>query len=328
MHKSICDVEGILAGHYSDKTNATGCTIILCPDGATGGVDIRGAAPGTRETDLLNPINSVQEVHGILLSGGSAFGLEAASGVMSFLSERNIGYPVGPRKVPIVPAAILFDLGIGSGDVFPGKTEGYLACQNASTQPLEQGSVGAGTGATVGKALGIQKATKGGLGTSSLTFNDGLVIGAVVAVNAFGDVVDPNTGRILAGPRQKGSEPFCNTMDLLLGGNENLRHHSTTSGNTTIGVVATNAVLSKAQTTKIAAQAHDGLALAIRPCHTMSDGDAMFAMATGKTENDFNLNRICAGAVAVTVQAVMNAIQSCSGLAGIPSSKEVMNGTK
>lgn len=328
MKTSICDVEGILAGHYSDKTNATGCTVILCPDGATGGVDIRGAAPGTRETDLLNPINLVQEVHGILLSGGSAFGLEAASGVMSFLAERNIGYSVGSRKIPIVPAAILFDLGIGSGDIFPGKSEGYLACQNASRQPLEQGSVGAGTGATVGKALGIQKATKGGLGTSSLTFNDGLVIGAVVAVNAFGDVVDPKTGTILAGPRQKGTDSFCSTMDLLLSGNEIPRQNPSTSGNTTIGVVATNAVLSKAQATKIAAQAHDGLALAIRPCHTMSDGDAMFALATGKAENEVNLNRICAGAVAVTIQAVINAIQSSSGLAGIPSSKEVLNEIK
>jgi L-aminopeptidase/D-esterase-like protein len=326
MRTSICDVEGIVAGHYSDKTNATGCTVILCPEGGTGGVDIRGGAPGTRETDLLNPINLVQEIHGILLSGGSAFGLEAAGGVMAYLSERNIGHPVGSRKIPIVPAAILFDLGIGSGDVFPGKTEGYIACQNASNHPLEQGSVGAGTGATVGKALGLQRATKGGLGTASLTFSDGLVIGAVVAVNSFGDVVDPQTGTILAGPRQSGTNPFCNTMELLLGGSDTLQPNPSTLGNTTIGVVATNATLSKSQATKLAAQAHDGLALAIRPCHTMSDGDAIFAIATGKSKNSLNMNRICAGVVTVTVQAVINAIQSCSGLDGIPSAKEALNG--
>lgn len=326
MHRSICDVEGILAGHYTDKTNATGCTVILCPDGATGGVDIRGGAPGTRETDLLNPVNLVQQIHGVLLSGGSAFGLDAASGVMSYLAEQGIGYPVGSKKIPIVPAAILFDLGLGSGDVFPGKPEGYLACKNAANQPLEQGSVGAGTGATVGKALGLRRATKGGIGTSSIKFNDGLVIGAVVAVNAFGDVVDPSTGEILAGPRQEGTKKFWNTMELLLDEDPSGELDSATLGNTSIGVVATNATLTKSQATKIATQAHDGLALAIRPCHTMSDGDAIFALATGKSQNPVNMNRICVGAIAATSQAVMNAIQACSGLAGIPSAREVLDG--
>jgi len=292
----ITDINGILVGSYTDKNALTGCTVVLCPEGAAAGVDVRGSAPGTRETDLLRGYNVVEKVQAILLSGGSAFGLDAAAGVMQYLEEKNLGLPVGPTVVPIVPGAVIFDLGVGDPFVRPGKAEGYAACLAASKE-FECGRVGAGTGATVGKASGPACAGEGGMGTACLTLPGGAKIAAIAVVNALGDIYDPETGKIVAGAKKDGE--FVPAMNMTDG--------DVSFGNTTIGVIATDAKLTREECNKLASLAHDGLAMAIRPVHTSMDGDTFFAMSTGEKENvPFLL--LQAAAAKVVSMAILDAV--------------------
>lgn len=301
----ITHVPGIEVGHAQDFRAKTGCTVVICREGAVGGVDVRGSAPGTRETDLLRPVNLVEQIHAVVLSGGSAFGLAAADGVMQYLEEQGVGLDVGAAKVPIVAGAVLFDLEYGDGRVRPDKNMGYNACINAQKGIITRGSVGAGTGATVGKILGMKYCMKGGIGTASIKLSNGIIVGAIVAVNALGDVVEPGTGRILAGAMDPNTGTFIDTKKFMLKG-----HKSTAvlGGNTTIGVVATNACLTKEQANKVASMAHDGFALAISPVHTMFDGDTLFALATGEIKGDVNVIGIAA--VEVVARAIVNSIKS------------------
>ncbi|MBS1787495.1 MAG: P1 family peptidase [Acidobacteria bacterium] len=317
---SITDVAGIKVGHFTDSRRPTGCTVILCEDGATGGVDVRGSAPGTRETDLLNPKNLVQQVHAVVLSGGSAFGLETATGVVRYLEEHGIGYDVGVAKVPIVPAAILFDLGVGDAKIRPDAEAGYKACKAASSTPPVEGNVGAGAGATVGKMFGMKRAMKGGIGTASIKVGKDLTVGAIVAVNAVGDVIDPTTGKLIAGARATDGKHLAGTMAGILRGEALPPLLGGT--NTTIGLVATDAKLDKAQAQKVAEMAHDGLARAINPAHTMFDGDTIFAVATGKTTSTKPANVTLIGALAAEVmaQAVVRAIRAAKSIPNFPSS--------
>jgi L-aminopeptidase/D-esterase-like protein len=322
---AITDVPGILVGQVQDETGLTGCTVILCHEPATGGVDQRGGAPGTRETDLLDPINLVDKVNAILLAGGSAFGLDAAAGVMRYLREIKAGFNAGGIRVPIVPAAILFDLGIGSSEAFPDAEMGYQACLAASSNAPAQGNFGAGCGATVGKLFGMGQAMKSGIGTASLEIGGGVIVGAIVAVNAFGDVVDPKTSQILAGTRSAQVGPiklgnpgdFANTLAMLktLPGRAvmGMAAHS----NTVIGVVASNARFDKAATTKVAQMAQDGLARCIRPAHTMLDGDTLFALSTGHKRAD--VSTVGAWAAEVVSLAILNAIHAAQPSAGLPA---------
>lgn len=327
---NITSVPGIEVGHYTDVEHATGCTVILCRQGAVGGVDVRGTAPGTRETDLLRPGNLVERVQAILLSGGSAYGLDAAGGVMRYLEERGIGFRMGEVVVPIVPAAILFDLGLVTSKVRPGPQEGYQACENASAKGAAEGSVGAGTGATVGKALGMHRAVKGGVGTASADLGAGLVVGAIAAVNAAGSVVDPETGRVVAGPRREDGQGFHDTVELMAQpGFARPQPWDDAAANTTLGVVATNASLTKAQANKLAERGQDGMALAIRPCHTMGDGDVVFALATGTWEGAMDraqMTRLGAIAAKVMAKAILRAVTQATGLGGIPAVRELSHG--
>jgi len=302
---SIASVRGIRVGHHTDRRRATGCTVIIADAGATAGVDVRGAAPGTRETDLLAPCNLVDRVHAIMLAGGSAFGLDAASGAMRYLEERGIGIDVGVAKVPIVPAAVLFDLDSGDPRIRPDADAGYQACVAASANPPAEGSVGAGAGATVGKLFGRRRAMKGGLGSAALTV-DGLTVGAIVAVNAVGDVTDPATGRVLAGARSADGDSLLDTRAALLAGELPVAPLEGTA--TTIGCVATDAVLTKAQAQRIARQAHDGLARTINPVHTSYDGDTLFALGTGAAERPGNLLLLGVLAAEVVAIAVQRAV--------------------
>lgn len=317
---TLTSIPGLLVGHWTDLDAATGCTVILCPQGATAGVDVRGSAPGTREIALLDPVCTVEQVHGVVLSGGSAFGLAAADGVMRWLEERGHGFDVGVAKVPIVPAAILFDLAIGRADVRPDAAAGYAACQAASAEPVAEGNVGAGTGATVGKVLGFKQATKAGVGSAARTIGKGIRVAALVAVNAVGDVIDPTTGRILAGARRPVVGGFVDSQKFLesrLG----QTIQDLAGRNTTIGVVATNARLTKAGCTKVAQMAHDGLARTIRPVHTMLDGDTIFALSLGDKDADPGL----VGAVAadVVAEAVLRAVRAAETLHGIPALRDL-----
>lgn len=318
MNDDITDVSGLRVGHYTDAAGVTGCTVVLCPQGAVGGVSLRGSAPGTRETDLLRPGTLVQQVHAVLLSGGSAFGLDAAAGVMRYLEEQGIGFETRAGRVPIVPAAILYDLGIGDSKARPGPKEGYRACLAAGPGPVAQGSVGAGTGATVGKALGAGCTVKGGIGSASLRLTDGTVVGALMAVNAVGDVVEPDTGRLVAGPRS--NEGMQRTLDLYLqgaAGEEPPRQA------TTIGVVATNAALTKEQANKLAAMADDGVAMAVRPAHTMGDGDVLFALATAGHTSRSSLTALGAVAAEAVARAIVRAVLEAKGLGGVPGVREL-----
>ncbi len=329
---SITDVQGIRVGHQTDRSAATGCTVVLCEGSAVGGVDVRGSAPGTRETDLLHPTATVNEVHAVLLSGGSAFGLAAASGVVRHLESKGVGVHFGGAVIPIVPAAILFDLGLVQGDIRPTAEDGEAACVNAGESAPAQGSVGAGTGATVGKMLGMDRAMKGGIGTASITLDDGtpadgtnggLTVGAIVAVNAIGGVYDAASGRIIAGPRNDDGAIF-DAMDVAVSPSAHSIQADAPS-NTTIGVVATNATLNKAQANKLAAAAQDGIALAVRPAHLMGDGDTMFALATGEREAAFNMNSILTAAVICVSEAIVNAVRQADSLGGVPSVKDIAN---
>jgi L-aminopeptidase/D-esterase-like protein len=297
---SITDVPGLKVGHHTLTERPTGCTVMLCEAGATAGVDVRGSAPGTRETDLLSPINQVQTVNAILLSGGSAYGLDAASGVMRYLEEHNSGYKIGKLGVvPIVPAAILMDLGVGNFKIRPNADSGYKACLAATSGPVAEGCVGAGAGATIGKMFGGGFSMKSGLGTSSHKVpGTDIVVGAIVAVNAVGDVVDPHTGKVVAGARSEDGKGYRDSMAAMMGG---YRVVVQPAANTTIGVVATNAKFTKTQMTKIAQMSHDGYARAINPVHTMGDGDTIFSMSTGTSNTQAELSAI--GAIAATVMA-------------------------
>jgi L-aminopeptidase/D-esterase-like protein len=314
---SITDVAGIEVGHHTLTERPTGCTVVLARGGAVGGVDVRGGGPGTREIALLDPVNSVQEVQAVVLSGGSAYGLDAASGVMRWLEERGVGFEAwGGNIVPIVIGAILFDLWIGDSSIRPGPDCGYAAAEAAKDGAVGEGSVGAGAGATVGRLAGLARAMKGGIGTASVTLPDGVVVGAIVAVNAVGDVVDPATGEIVAGIRAEDGSGFADARQLV-------RTRPGLEGgpgeNTTIGVVATNATLTKAQATKMAQMAQDGLARAVYPAHTPWDGDTIFSLATGEIGGEPNLIVIGAVAADVVAEAILNAVRSAEGLEGFPS---------
>jgi L-aminopeptidase/D-esterase-like protein len=314
---SITDVHGVKVGHFTESRRPTGCTVLLFEKGATAGVDVRGSAPGTRETDLLNPVNTVQQVQAILLAGGSAFGLDAASGVVRFLDEHRLGYAVGDIVVPIVPAAILYDLGVGDPKIRPTAESGYKACQAATSERVVEGNVGAGAGATIGKMFGPKQAMKSGLGSASIRVgNTGIVVGALVAVNAVGDVVDPKTGKIIAGARKPDGSGFVDSMAQI---REGYSVRAEAAANTTIGVVATNVALDKPQATKVAQMAHDGLARTIYPVHTPSDGDTIFAVATGTIPVRANPGAIGALAAEAMAQAVLRAVMNARGIAGLPS---------
>jgi L-aminopeptidase/D-esterase-like protein len=319
---SITDVQGVKVGHFVESGRPTGCTVLLFEKGATAGVDVRGGSPGTRDTDLLNPVNTVQRIQAILLAGGSAFGLAAASGVMRFLEEHRLGYAVGDVIVPIVPGAILYDLEVGDAKIRPTAESGYKACQAATAQRVAEGNVGAGAGATIGKMFGMKQAMKSGLGSSSIRVgNTGIVVGAIVAVNAVGDVVDPKSGKIIAGARQPDGSGFMDSMAHI---REGYSVRIDTATNTTIGVVATNVALDKAQATKVAQMAHDGLARTIYPVHTPSDGDTIFAVATGEQPARANPGAIGALAAEAMAQAVLRAVMSARGIPGLPSYRELL----
>ncbi|MDY6951371.1 MAG: P1 family peptidase [Thermodesulfobacteriota bacterium] len=306
------EIKGIKVGHAQDVKAATGCTVIISEAGATVGVDVRGGAPGTRETDLLNPVNLVQEVHAILLAGGSAFGLDAAAGVMQYLEEKGVGFDVQVTKVPIVCGAVLFDLMIGDYGIRPDKAMGYQACLNARSTGCEQGTIGAGTGATVGKILGMERAMKSGLGCFALE-EDGLKVGALVAVNCLGDVVDPLSGKRLAGPLNEDMQTLANTEEIMMTNWSEKK--GLFSGNTTIGVVATNAAFTKAQATKLASMSQNGYARTMRPAHTMFDGDAIFTMSTGSIEADLSVVGLLAARV--MERAVIAAVENATPLCGL-----------
>lgn len=330
MKNSITDVPGILVGHATDTEALTGCTVILCKRGTIGGVDQRGGAPGTRETDLLHPMHLVNEVHGVLLSGGSAFGLDAATGVLRFLEEKGIGFNTGAARVPIVPGAVLYDLAIGNPKKRPNAQMGYAACQNASEIPPLSGSIGVGTGASVGKLMGMKQAMKSGVGSASMEIGGGIIVGAIVAVNAFGDVVDSQNGKILAGARvirrgfvKAGSQAyFADTLEMMksFAGRKILQFAS--SSNTVIGVVATNARFTKEEINKIAQMAHNGLAMTIRPAHTMLDGDTIFALSTKEKKGDVNI--VGAFAAKVMADAIISAIKSSQSLGGLPAYQDAL----
>jgi L-aminopeptidase/D-esterase-like protein len=308
---SLTDVQGLLVGHFTDTRRPTGCTVVITPDGAVAGVDVRGAAPGTRETDLLHPSNLVDKAHAVLLAGGSAWGLDAATGVMRWLEEQGFGYQVPYGLVPIVPAAVLFDLPVGDWRIRPDAQSGYAACVLAGRQRPADGNVGAGAGALVGKLFGITRAMKGGIGSASITI-EGITVGAIVAVNALGDVIDPATGTTIAGARTEDGRALLQIRDAILAGEQ--PNPPLAGTNTTLGVVATDAVLTKAQAHRLAQVAHDGLARAINPVHTMSDGDTVFALGTGKVAHALGMMRLSTLAAEVTARAVLRAVRAARGI--------------
>jgi L-aminopeptidase/D-esterase-like protein len=324
INQTLTRVPGFLVGNAQDVEALTGCTVILCKRGAVGGVDQRGGAPGTRETDLLHPMHLVEKVHAIVLAGGSAFGLDASTGVMQYLEEHKIGFNSGYARVPIVSSAILYDLGLGDAKHRPDAAMGYSACKNASRLPVPQGNFGAGTGASIGKILGMACAMKSGIGSACINLGGGVFVGALIAVNAFGDVIDPNNGEIIAGARKiiKSTNQAVDTFDYL----DTLKSMKSLIGktvlgiashqNTVIGVVATNAKLTKEETNKVAQMAHDGLAMTIRPAHTMLDGDTIFAMSAGNLPA--NVNLIGAYAAQAVAQAILSAVRLAKSAGGLP----------
>ena len=297
-NQTLTAIDGIKVGHATNSSARTGCTVILCPAGATAGVDVRGAAPGTRETDALRSGRLVQKAHAVLLTGGSAFGLDAAGGVVEYLEAQNVGFPAGPVRVPIVPAAVIFDLGVGDANVRPDQQMGYQACLNATDAPVTMGAVGAGTGATVGKAPGVTS-SPGGVGSACIRLDSGLIVAAIVVVNALGNVVHPESGKILAGGKENGG--FVDITERLLDAD------IVPGTNTTIGVVATNATLISAEVNRVAEMAHDGMARAVRPAHTMFDGDTLFALATG-AHTGSSVNTVGILAAEVVATAIVNAV--------------------
>jgi L-aminopeptidase/D-esterase-like protein len=314
-------VDGLRVGHYTLSERPTGCTVIVVDGDAVGGVSQRGGAPGTRETDLLNPLSMVDKVNAIVLSGGSAFGLEAATGTVRWLEEHGIGWPAGPSKVPIVPAAILFDLGIGGNPkIRPTADCGYKAAEVATAGPVTEGSVGAGAGATVGKFGGAGRSTKAGIGTASIRLANGLVVAALVAVNAVGDIIDPATGKVVAGVRNPDGT-FADARVLLRSGAS--LQPPRAGENTTIGLVATNAKLTKALAARMALMADDGYARAISPSHTNGDGDTIFSLATGRWDGTADITLIGALAAEAMADAVVRAGTQATGVAGIPAARDL-----
>ena len=308
---AITDVAGIEVGHFTDTRRPTGCSVVIARDGAVAGVDVRGAAPGTRETDLLAPTNLVDRVQAVVLAGGSAWGLDAASGVMRWLEEQGVGFDVGVARLPLVPAAVLFDLMVGDAAIRPDAAAGYRACELASTHAPAQGNVGAGAGASVGKIFGMERAMKGGIGTASVTV-DGVTVGALIACNALGDVIDPDNGQVIAGARTRNGKALLDSRRALLRGEQPIPLLAGT--NTTIGVIATDAVLTKAQASRLATMAHDGLARSINPVHTMSDGDTLFALATGRAGKSPGMMVLGTMAAEVTALAVVRAVRAARAI--------------
>ncbi len=313
----ITDIRGIKVGTAEELEGLTGCTVVLAEEGAVGGVDVRGSAPGTRETDLLSPLNLVTKVHAVLLTGGSAFGLDAAAGVMQYLEERGIGYDTGKTVVPIVPAAVIFDLNVGDHRRRPDRAMGYRACENAG-KAVPEGNAGAGAGATVGKALGYEYCTKSGQGSAAVRLRTGLIVGALAVVNAYGDVVDPVSGEIIAGVRNPQGEGYLRTTEIWK--SEGDAPNQAFAQNTTIAVVVTNARLTKSQAAKVAQMAHDGMARVIVPCHTMYDGDTVFTLATGDTEADVNLIGMLAQET--MMKAIVRAVTHARGVKGIKAARD------
>ncbi len=330
MNNSITDIKGILVGQSENKKALTGCTVVICKKGAIGGISQRGGAPGTRETDLLRPMHLVQKIHGILLAGGSAYGLDAAGGVMQYLEERGIGFKAGPTVVPIVPSAILFDLDVGDFSIRPDKSMGYEACINASSDPPKQGNYGAGTGSTVGKILGNKQSMKSGIGTASMQIANGVIIGALVAVNAFGDIIKDN--KIIAGARTVKKGPinigkeayFADTLEVMQSFTGRKILSFASKQNTIIGVIATNAALSKEEVNYFADAASNGIALSVQPAFTMFDGDTIFGLATGHVKSDINI--LSAFAPKVFSNAIINAITAADPISGLPSFKSKKSG--
>ncbi len=318
MRDDITAVAGLRVGHATDPVGLTGCTVVLCEAGAVVGADVRGGGPATRETDLCQPGRLVERAHAILLSGGSAYGLDAAAGVMRFLEERGAGFPTGFGVVPIVPAACIFDLALGDATARPDGAMGYAACAAAGDDPVEQGSIGAGTGASVGKIGGMATATRGGLGSAALRLPSGAVIAALIVCNAFGDVIDRRTGQVLAGARRP-EGGWLRTAELMTGGGTALS--GSAFGNTTIGCIATSARLTKEQVHRLAQVGHDGLARAIDPVHLPADGDALFALSLGEDEAD--LFTLCAGAAAVVETAVRRAVLHATAAGGVPAARDL-----
>jgi L-aminopeptidase/D-esterase-like protein len=319
---------GIKVGHAQDFEALTGCTAIICEEGAMSGVDQRGGAPGTRETDALRPMHLVEHCHAVVLAGGSAFGLDASTGVVRYLEERNFGFDTGVSRVPVVASAVLFDLAIGDPKIRPDAKMGYQACINAEEVMHGEGNIGAGTGATVGKILGVKSATKTGLGAATIQISDDITISAIIALNAFGDIIDPNSGKIIAGARFQGKQGenklvqgFADTLSVMrsqnLPGVQSFRHNA----NTVIGLVATNAILTKMSASKVAQMAHNGIARTVRPAHTMFDGDTIFTMATNEHPADINI--IGAFAAEVVSRAILRAVECANTLGGIPSAAEL-----
>lgn len=304
---SITRVGGIEVGHFTDPRRPTGCSVVIARGGAVAGVDVRGAAPGTRETDLLHPSNLVDRAHAVLLAGGSAWGLDAAAGVMRWLEEQQIGLDVGFGRVPIVPGAVLFDLPVGDASIRPDAQAGYQACLAAGGKAPAEGSVGAGAGALVGKVFGLARAMRGGIGSASVTL-DGITVGALVACNALGDVIDPDTGQVIAGARTADGRSLLNIRQAILAGDSPKPLLAGT--NTTIGVIATDAILTKAQAHRLAQVAHDGLARSINPVHTLSDGDALFTLGTGQAGKTAGMMVLGTLAAEVTARAVVRAIRA------------------
>jgi L-aminopeptidase/D-esterase-like protein len=326
-NQTLTAVRGLLVGHWTDPEAATGCTAVLCPAGATAGVDVRGGAPGTRETDVLRPTTLADRVHGVLLGGGSAYGLAAADGIMRFLEERGHGFDVGVARVPLVPGAVIFDLAVGRPDLRPDTAAGYAAASAATPDAVARGCVGAGTGAAVGHALGHERTIKSGLGSAAVRVPGGPVVAALAVVNAYGDVIDPESGAVIAGPRAAAGG-FADTAALLRSGEVRqiaaaLSGPTEASpGHTVICVVATDARLSKPECTRLALMAHDGLARSVRPSHTMVDGDTIFGLATGELGEGADVSVLGALAAEALAAAILDAVRSATGLAGLPSATE------
>lgn len=316
MYNNILDVKGLKVGQIEDVDGLTGCTVVICEEGAVCGVDVRGGAPGTRETDLLDPINMIQKVHAVVLSGGSAFGLESTCGVSKYLEEKNIGFDVGVTKVPIVAGAVLFDLAVGNPKCRPNIDMGYRACEVASTTELKQGNYGAGCGATVGKIKGQEYAMKGGIGSYSMKLPNGLVVSALIAVNAFGDVYE--NGKVIAGVLDDNKSRVLNTYEIIKSG---VTKGGFNIDNTTIGIIATNAKITKSECKKVSQVAHNGYAKTIFPIHTPHDGDTIFTMATGEVETDITL--LSSMATEVVEKSVINAIKNADSVKNIFAYKDI-----
>lgn len=320
-NRTLTAVEGIKVGHHTLDARPTGCTVIIAEAGAAAGVDVRGAAPGTRETDLLNPVDTVQQVHAIVLSGGSAYGLAAATGTMRYLEEKRIGFLIGGGVVPIVPSAILYDLNVGDGRIRPDADCGYAAARAATNGPVAEGNVGAGAGATVGKLVRGGRPMKGGLGSVAIELPNGLVVAALVVVNAVGNVVDPATGQTIAGARTADGKGFVDLRALArrpAGGGE-----PRPLENTTLAVVATNAQLTKIQATRVAQLAHDGYARAIYPSHLSLDGDAIFTLATGTWKTPADLDQIGTLAADAVAEAIVRAVRAATSIPGYPAARDL-----